>query len=297
MIWHSPTCSKHLDTRRQPRLARARTNAAIAACPSRIRSSNSVTNTGESASEPRPKGVDRRIAFSLVFFCLAASAAAGATLSGTVVLRDSRIDAVNKQNDFSGVVVSAQPVNPELSSPAAPPAAHATMIQKGKMFTPHILPIMAGTTVDFPNFDPIFHSAFSIYSGQIFDVGLYPPGTSKSVRFTRPGVLRVFCNIHPTMSAIILVLNTPWFLKTAKNGSFEMDVPPGDYELSVFHERATEAALTGLSRRIVVSEHGLRVPPITVSEAGYLVAPHKNKYGRDYPEPPDDQIYHPGMRN
>lgn len=230
--------------------------------------------------------------FSLIGF--AAAAATGATLSGTVVLRDSRVAAVNKQNDFSGVVVSAQPVNAE---PPAPPAAHATMVQKGKMFTPHILPVMAGTTVDFPNLDPIFHSAFSIYSGQIFDVGLYPPGTSKSVRFTRPGVLRVFCNIHPAMSAIILVLNTPWFLKTTKNGSFEMDVPPGEYELSVFHERATEAALSALSRRIVVPEQGLRLPPIVVSEAGYLVAPHKNKYGRDYSDPPDDQIYHPGMRN
>ena len=85
------------------------------------------------------------------------------------------------------------------------------MLQKGKMFTPHILPIMTGTTVDFPNSDPIFHNAFSSYNGQIFDVGLYPPGTSKSVRFTRPGVVRVFCNIHPTMSAIILVLEHALF--------------------------------------------------------------------------------------
>jgi len=229
---------------------------------------------------------------------LGASAAIGATLSGTVVLRDSRVDAVNKQNDFSGVVVSAQLINAALSSPVAPPpAAHATMVQKSKMFTPHVLAVMAGTAVDFPNFDPIFHNAFSIYSGQIFDVGLYPPGTSKSVRFTRPGVLRVFCNIHPTMSAIILVLNTPWFVKTTKNGSFQLDVPPGDYELNVFHERATEQELAGLARRIVVSEPALRVPPITVSEAGYLVAPHKNKYGREYAAPPDDQVYYPGARN
>ena len=55
----------------------------------------------------------------------------------------------------------------------------------------------------------IFHNAFSSYNGQIFDVGLYPPGTSKSVHFTRPGVVRVFCNIHPSMSAVILVLTTP----------------------------------------------------------------------------------------
>jgi plastocyanin len=230
---------------------------------------------------------------SLICFSFAACGAAGAILSGTVVLSDSRVDAVTRQKDFSGVVVSAQPVSAEI--PARTPG-HAAMEQKGKTFTPHVLPIMAGTTVDFPNFDPIFHSAFSSYSGQIFDVGLYPPGTSRSVRFIRPGVVRVFCNIHPAMSAIILVLDTPWFVSTAKNGSFEMNVPPGEYELSIFHERATDEELSGLARRIVVSEPGLRVSPITVSEAGYLVAPHKNKYGREYPPSPDDQVFYPGAR-
>jgi plastocyanin len=228
------------------------------------------------------------------FICMAACAACGATLSGTVVLRDSRIDAVNKQKDFSGVVVSAQPVGGQLPPP---PAAHATMLQKGKMFTPHVLPVMTGTTVDFPNSDPIFHNAFSSYNGQIFDVGLYPPGTSKAVRFTRPGVLRVFCNIHPTMSAIILVLNTPYFVRTAKNGSFEMNVPPGEYDLSFFHERSTEQELTGLERRVIVTEPALRVSPVMISEAGYLVAPHKNKYGHDYPPSSDDQVFYPGVRN
>jgi plastocyanin len=231
---------------------------------------------------------------SLICFSLAAFAARGAALSGTVVLRDSRVDAVNKQKDFSGVVVSAQPVDGKIPPP---PAAHGTMLQKAKMFTPHVLPVVAGTTIDFPNADPIFHNAFSNYSGQIFDLALYPPGTSKAVRFTRPGVLRVFCNIHPAMSAIILVLNTPYFVKTMKNGSFAMDVPPGEYELNVFHERATDEELAGLARRIIVSDPALRVPPITVSEAGYLIAPHKNKYGHEYPPTSDDQVFYPGGRN
>jgi plastocyanin len=231
---------------------------------------------------------------SLICFSFVCATASAATLSGTVVLSDSRVDAVNKRKDFSGVVVSARPVN---ALPPAQSPGHAAMEQKGKTFTPHVLPIVAGTTVDFPNFDPIFHSAFSSYSGQIFDVGLYPPGTSRSVRFTRPGVVRVFCNIHPTMSAVILVLDTPWFSRTATNGSFEMNVPPGDYDLSIFHERATDRELAGLSRRVVVSETALLVPPITVSEAGYLVAPHKNKYGREYPPTPDDQVFYPGARH
>jgi plastocyanin len=231
---------------------------------------------------------------SLICSSFAVLAAHGATLSGTIVLRDSRVDAVNKRKDFSGVVVSAQPASGQLPPP---PAAHATMLQKAKMFTPHVLPVMAGTTVDFPNADPIFHNAFSSYNGQIFDVGLYAPGTSRAVTFIRLGVLRVFCNIHPTMSAIILVLDTPYFVQTAKDGSFEMNVPPGEYELSVFHERATERELAGLARRVVVSEPALRVPPIMVSEAGYLVAPHKNKYGHDYPPASEDQVFYPGVRN
>jgi len=170
------------------------------------------------------------------------------------------------------------------------------MLQKNKTFTPHVLPVLAGTKIDFPNDDPIFHNAFSTYSGQIFDVGLYPPGTSKTVRFQRSGIVRVFCNIHPTMSAIILVLSTPHFATTPHDGSFRLDVPPGTYELSVFHERATEQTLQALSRRVVVGPEGLRLPPIVVSEAGYLVAPHKNKYGHDYAPPPDDKTFYPGTR-
>ena len=231
---------------------------------------------------------------SLICFSLAALPALSAVLSGTVVLRDSHLDAVNRKKDFSGVVIYAQPVGVQ---PAAAATAHATMLQKGKTFIPHILPVETGTTVDFPNADPIFHNAFSSYNGRIFDVGLYPPGGSRSVRMTRAGTVRVFCNIHPTMSAIILVVNTPDFAKTAMNGSFEMDVPPGEYDVGVFHERAAEQELSGLERRVIVPETGLQLPPIMVSEAGYLAAPHKNKYGHDYPPSHDDQTFYPGVRN
>ena len=216
-----------------------------------------------------------------------------ASLSGTILLRDSHVQAVNKHNDFSGVVISAEPVGGW--QPSSPPP-HATMLQKDKTFTPHVLPVTVGTVVDFPNADPIFHNAFSSYNGQIFDVGLYPPGTSRSVRFTKPGVVRVFCNIHPTMSAIILVLPTPWFVRTARNGSFQMDLPPGEYDLNFFHERATEQTLNALSRRIVVADQPLHISDVVLSEAGYLLAPHKNKYGMDYGAPPDDKVFYPGAR-
>ncbi|MES1261845.1 MAG: hypothetical protein ABUS49_08920 [Acidobacteriota bacterium] len=217
-----------------------------------------------------------------------------AMVSGTVRLSDSRLEAVTKRQDYSGIVVSLAPVG----QPAPLPSSkHIVMLQKNKMFTPHILPVVAGTVVDFPNADPIFHNAFSSYNGQIFDVGLYPPGTSKSVHFFRPGVVRVFCNIHPSMSAVIVVLSTPYFTTTAKDGSFQLNVPPGVYELSVFHERSTLLTLQSLTQRTLVTDQPLRVPPIVVSEAGFLQAPHKNKYGKEYAPPPDDKSVYPGVRN
>src|ERR1019366_9116820 len=195
------------------------------------------------------------ICSSLAFTSLVFPRLEAAAISGTVMLRDSRLDSVNRKKDFSGVVVSAERIS---APPPAPPARHAVMLQKNKMFTPHILAVVTGTTVDFPNADPIFHNAFSSYNGQIFDVGLYPPGTSRSVRFSRPGVVRVFCNIHPSMSAIILVLNTPWFTQKARDGSFKLDLPPGEYDLHVFHERATVQTLAGLASRITVTDQPLR---------------------------------------
>ena len=171
------------------------------------------------------------------------------------------------------------------------------MVQKDKTFTPHVLPIRVGTSVDFPNFDPIFHNAFSNYNGQLFDVGLYPPGSSRPVRFARPGVVRVFCNIHANMSAVIVVLNTPYFEATQKNGNFQVNnIPPGDYLLHVFHERATQATLNSLTRRVTVSEGNVMLPVIGISESGYIVIPHHNKFGHDYNDAPDDGGIYPAVR-
>jgi plastocyanin len=229
-----------------------------------------------------------------VLFALASTMQAG-TVSGLVTLVDSHADAVNKRRDYSGVVVSATPAATEVPA-AQRSSAHAVMRQKNKTFSPHILPVTVGTQVDFPNFDPIFHNAFSSFNGQIFDVGLYPPGTSRAVRFSRPGVVRVFCNIHPAMSAIILVVNTTYFTETARDGSYSLELPPGDYELNLFHERATAETLSTLSKRLTITDQALRIPGISVSEAGYLMAPHKNKYGHDYASPPDDANYYPGAK-
>jgi hypothetical protein len=219
----------------------------------------------------------------------------GGAVKGRVQLRDSKDPAVRKKMDFSGVVVWLEPMNGKLPLPAA---GHARMIQKDKTFTPHILAITVGATVDFPNFDPIFHNAFSNYDGKVFDIGLYPPGTSRSVTFSRPGIVRVFCNIHATMSAVIAVLDTPYFSITKRDGTFEIpEIPAGEYRLRLFHERATAATLDAAGRRVTVADgENPPLPPISIAESGYIAEPHMNKFGHDYAPPPDDGGVYPAVR-
>lgn len=224
----------------------------------------------------------------LIFFSLCCSAAArAATLTGQVELVNSLDPGVRKHKLYSGVVVWLQPVD---RSPELPSGRTAVMAQKGKQFVPHVLAVTVGTKVEFPNFDPIFHNAFSNFSGQKFDTGLYPPNTAESVQFRRDGIVRVFCNIHSTMSAVIVVLRTPYFAVTSREGRFEIpNVPPGEYDLRVFHERSTEATLKALQRRIVIENAGnggtpsVVLPVLRISEQGYLEVPHRNKYDHEYP--------------
>jgi len=225
---------------------------------------------------------------------LAANVLAG-TVSGTVSLTDSREPTVRQRKNYSGVVIWLEPVGQAAPPPA--PQTH-TMLQKGKRFNPHVLAVPVGSTVEFPNADPIFHNAFSNFAGQPFDTGLYPPGGSQKIRFQREGAVRVFCNIHAAMSGVILVLNTPWFGVTGPGGAFQIEnVPPGDYQIRIWHERASEATLKALERRISVTTQPVAAPAVTISESGYLEVPHRNKFGREYgPEPPERPGYRGGVR-
>ncbi len=225
---------------------------------------------------------------SLVLWC--GGIGCSATMSGKVELAFSQDPNVRKHLDYSGVVVWLEPVSGAVVMPAA--SRHAEMVQKNKTFSPHVLAITVGTTVYFPNRDFIFHNAFSNYNGETFDIGLYPPRTTKSTEFKRAGVVRVFCNIHPTMSAVIVVLKSPYYSVSDRNGAVQIaNVPEGSYRLHIFHERATEQTLGALSRIVEVSSDGLQLPAISVSESGYLQLPHKNKFGREYPPVTDSGGY------
>jgi plastocyanin len=221
---------------------------------------------------------------------LALGTALASTITGRVELVSSHDPNVRKHTDYSGVVVWLEPASGAPVIPAS--AARAQMVQKNKTFTPHVLAIPVGAVVDFPNFDPIFHNAFSNYNGQIFDIGLYAPGTSRSIAFRREGVVRVFCNIHPAMSALIVVLKSAYFATSARNGAFEIaNVRAGSYRMQVFHERASQQTLEALTRTIEVGDSPLELAPIQVSESGYLELPHKNKFGKDYPPAADSGVY------
>jgi plastocyanin len=212
------------------------------------------------------------------------------SVTGAVEITNSR-DAALRRN-YSGVVLWLERTDRSVRPPVAVPK-HVQMVQKDRHFQPHVLAIPVGSTVAFPNRDPIYHNAFSTFSGQPFDTGLYKPGTSKEEVFTSPGIVRVFCNIHPTMSAIIAVLPTPWYVLTGPTGKFSItDVPPGEYQLRIFYERARPENLKFLEQgHITVPADGLTLPLISISETGFIPAPHLNKYGQPYPPVPNNGTY------
>lgn len=112
-----------------------------------------------------------------------------------------------------------------------------TLDQRNISFVPHLLPIVVGTTVRFPNSDLVFHNVFSYSKPKTFDLGRYPKGKSKTITFDKPGIVKVFCEIHSQMSAIVIVLENSYFSLTDDGGKFSIpDVPPGTYKLTAWHE-------------------------------------------------------------
>ena len=114
---------------------------------------------------------------------------------------------------------------------AAPDDPHAVLMdQRNLEFIPRVLAVQVGTRVKMPNSDRVFHNVFSFHDGKRFDLGLYPVGTSRTVTFDRPGLSRIFCNIHPNMAAYVLAVDSAYFAVTDSKGQFAMaDVPSGSH--------------------------------------------------------------------
>ena len=149
-----------------------------------------------------------------------------------------------------------------------------------KAFSPHVLAVPAGSTVGFPNHDPFNHNVFSLSEGNAFDLGLYGRGETRAMRFTQPGIVRVYCNVHAQMSAIVVVRDNPYFAQPSSDGSFRLaSVPPGRYTLHLWHERAPE-----VTRELIVPDTGVGALVLELDARGYRFTPHRNKHGQPYPQ-------------
>jgi len=215
-----------------------------------------------------------KLSLALLACCLLAATAGAGTITGNVRAKgkegadteagggkyDSRqfkfVERVNydEMKDFIVYIdgpLSASPVTP------APTAQVVTrrITQQGATFEPHVLPVVVGTTVEWPNNDTILHNVFSFSETKPFDLGLYKSpysGKIPSVTFDKPGKVDVFCSIHTRMSCVILVLENPFFASADKKGNYSItNVPPGTYKLKVWHER-----LPTQSKEITVPDKG-----------------------------------------
>jgi plastocyanin len=226
----------------------------------------------------RPAGVGVRIALLACVAILASTNGSAATLSGTIVLREGDVPGA----DLTGAMVWFVP---EGGVKPAPGPVAVEVATRDRRFSPRTVAVPVGSTVRFPNSDPIKHNVFSVSPGNRFDLGLYGEGAGRTQRFDRPGLVRVYCNVHRTMSAFVLVLETPYYAPPDPEGRFALaGLPEGPGTLHVWHPRAEAWSLA------------VRVPAgapvmVTLDATSPTVPPHLNKHGQPYPEPARDERY------
>jgi plastocyanin len=178
--------------------------------------------------------------FLLMFWGFTGHASAG-KIEGTI-----KVKGLQSPADILVYLTNAPTVSPDLS------AAKVVMDQRDLTFLPHVLPILVGTTVQFPNHDKVDHSVFSLSRTKQFSFGSYKPGEVKTELFDNPGIVELRCDIHAEMAAYILVMKNPYWALTDHEGHFEIpdsdamkhlgipkinDLPPGEYFLKTWHEK------------------------------------------------------------
>ena len=200
---------------------------------------------------------------------------AAATVNGKVMFMTRR----GQQPVVNETLVWLEPVG---RAPKKPAAAFV-MTTRRKEFLPHVLAVPAGSTVAFPNEDPIAHNLFSLTPGNTFDLGLYRQGAGKTQKFATPGVVNVYCNVHPNMSAVVHVMNTPWYGFSDASGNYSFDVPPGKYRLTAWNEQGS------ISSDLEVRGDGSIAGNTLLHIDGRNVrhTQHTNKYGKAYRPPKD----------
>lgn len=206
-----------------------------------------------------------------LLFTLLSSPAVGGVVEGRVALTR----AGTPLPDASNAIVWLEAVH----AGGGPAAAHGEMKSEQKKFAPRAIVVRKNGTVEFPNADAIYHNVFSVSGANRFDLGLYRSGVSKEKKFEDPGLVRVYCNIHPQMVGFVMVVDSDFATVTGPDGSFHFQgVPSGTRVLKVWHEEAGET-------QVPVTLHGESEAPLTIrlDVTNYKPLPHKNKYGKDYP--------------
>jgi len=146
-----------------------------------------------------------------------------------------------------------------------------------KAFAPHIEAVPVGSTVSFPNLDNIMHNVFSISRGNRFDLGLYKSGASKKRQFDNPGLVRIYCNIHPQMSGFLLIRDNPYYAWAQIDGTFKIgNIPPGIYTVKVWSEQAQTET------KVEVGAGGAEGVSFLLDASSFKRKPHLNKFGKPY---------------
>jgi plastocyanin len=213
--------------------------------------------------------------------------AQGVDVSAKIELQESDSShhgAAKIASDSNSVVMWLSPLQPGAVSQVAAARQNAfKLVQKDKQFTPHLLVVPTGSSVEFPNLDPFYHNVFSLFNGKRFDLGLYEAGSTRTVRFDREGVSYIFCNIHPEMGAVVLSLSTPYYAVASAQGVVTIhNVAPGSYRVSLWSENGKPASLNGASRTIQVGPEEVNLGSIQIQTVRNSMQ-HKNKFGEEYP--------------
>ena len=148
--------------------------------------------------------------------------------------------ALASESERRNVVVYLRNAQPQSVAPV-----RMAIRQRNETFTPRVVAVTVGSEVEFPNDDPIYHNVFSLSRAKNFNLGRYPRGDTRRVRFDKPGVVKVFCEIHSHMSATVMVFDHPWFAMPDDAGRFELaTVPPGDRQITAWHERLGDTTVS-----------------------------------------------------
>ncbi len=214
-----------------------------------------------------------RIAVLTISILVSASVSAvSAPVSGKVELLEK---GNAKRPVVREVLVFLEGVRAEI--PAALQKRAVSIASREKTFEPHIEVVPLNGSVSFPNHDDIMHNVFSLSKGNRFDLGLYKNGAKKDFTFQTPGLVRIYCNIHPQMSAFLQVMENPYFAWTNPDGGFLIDdVPPGNYRLKAWHEEGET------TQPLSVTESGATGLVVQIDVSGFAKRPHLNKFGKPY---------------